>query len=117
MLEKIVQGENVYSVLTGILTMMCLHLLFQLGKFVWEMWKKKSEVTDKNIQKLVLAMDTNTKAVQDLAHDIVDVKGELSQIPKFKKDLSRLFTAIKHLAGDEWPEIRKAIMEDELPGT
>lgn len=37
----------------------------------------------------------------------------ISEVKKLRKDLRRFYTAIKLLAGEKWPEIRKELMEED----
>lgn len=106
--------QNLLSVLMGIVLMMSLNFLLNLGKVAWDFIRKKNEVSESNVKDLIKSMDSNTRAVEKLEHKMVGVERNLSELPKLKEDLRRLFSAIKVVAGEDWPDIRKEIMEDGL---
>lgn len=105
--------HGVPTLLATIAVVLCLHLLAKIGEFAWDLFKKKSELSEQSVQKLTTALEINTQAVTKLECRIQEVEAELSEIPKFKQDLRRLFSAVKSMAGDDWASIRKHIMEDE----
>lgn len=100
------------SLLAGIAVVLCLHLIFKVGEFLWNMLKKKSELSDLSVERLTNALKVNTSAVEKLEHEINRVKQDLSQIPHLKRSLNRAFSAIKMMAGEEWPKIREGIVDD-----
>lgn len=112
--ELLYSQKSVPVILASICVMITLHLLVKLGEFVWDLAKKKSELSEKSIEKLTAAMDTNTRAVETLNLRISEVEKDLGEVNKLKQDLRRFYSAIKILAGDKWAAIRKEIMEEEL---
>ena len=77
--------------LPAICVLLVLQLLFKVGEFLWEVIKKKDEVSEKSISELT------------------------ASIQKLSLDLRRVFAAVKILAGDDWKHIRKSIMDEEIP--
>lgn len=77
--------------LPAICVLLSLQILFRTAEFLWGIVKKKNEISEKSI-------------------------GELTaSIQKLSLDLRRVFAAVKIIAGDDWKEIRKAIMDEEIP--
>jgi len=76
--------------LVGVCVVLTLHLLWRVALFVYE-FKKKVDDTDKNE-----------------THELV------VEVKKMRRDLRRFYSAIRILAGDEWPKIRQEIMQDDF---
>lgn len=93
--------------LQAVCVILSLHLFAKVGEFLWDIIKKKSEISDETVKRL-------TVSVQHLDNTMKEIKKDLAEIPKFKQDLRRLFTAVKLMAGEDWKDIRKAIMEDDI---
>lgn len=94
------------TVLPALVVILALNLFTSIGKFLFEIFKKKSDLSEKNISELTAALHENSKAVEEL-------KSVVMEFPKFKKDLRRLFAVAKRMAGDEWNGILKEIVEEE----
>lgn len=91
------------GLLAGLLLVLCFHLIMKVMAFAFETFKKKSETTDK--------LGVN---VREISTRLSALERDMNEILKFKHDFRRLFTAVKVLSGDKWPEIRKAVLEDDL---
>jgi TRAP-type uncharacterized transport system substrate-binding protein len=76
-----------------------------VGFLLWSIKANKDKVSEESIRELAKSTERNTKQIEEL------VKA-LSELPKLKLDMRRAFIAIREIAGDEWPAIRKEIMED-----
>lgn len=115
MIEKLFLNTEggVPALLASIVIILALHLLTRVAEFLWGFVKKKSELSEQSINRLATSLEANTKAVEKLDLRIREAEETIAEIPKFKQDLRRLFTAVKHIAGEEWVEIRKSILEDE----
>ena len=115
MIEKLLLNPDggVATLLAGIIIILALQLIAKLGEFAWGFVKKKSELSEQSINRLSSSLEANTKAVEKLEYRIVEAEQTISEIPKLKQDLRRLFTAVKRIAGDEWTDIRKDILDDE----
>ena len=61
-------------------------------------------------------LTSNTKAVTDLTKSIEKLEKDMAEIPKLRLDLRRYYTAVKILAGDKWPDIRKELDEEFKSG-
>lgn len=99
----------------AIVIMLGLHLLAKVGEFLFELFKKKEDGSEKQISKLDLALTQNTQAVRELRIQVQLLERELMEVHKFKADSQKLFSAIKIMAGKQWPRVRKAMEEDALP--
>ncbi len=105
--------HGIPTLLASIAVILALNLFAKIGEFLWGFVKKKAEISEQSIEKLTAALQVNTQAVQNLDHLIAEGEQTISEIPKFKQGLRRLFVAVKHIAGDEWTDVRKIIMDDE----
>lgn len=94
------------TLLASLVIIMALHLFFKIGEAVWNYLKKKSELSEQSVTGL-------TAAVLKLESRLEKIEKELSVIPKLRLDLRRIFIAVKQLAGDNWEEIKKLIMEED----
>jgi hypothetical protein len=84
-----------------------------LFKFVWNLFQKKGELSEKSITDLTVALQNNTQSVKQLEHRIVEAEKMISELPKLKNDLRRLFIAMKIVSGEKWADIYKIIKEEE----
>lgn len=107
--------HGIPTLLASIAVVLALHLVFKLGEFVWKLSQKDSEKNLQSLQKLIAALESNSKEVEKLSCSMKEIEKDLAEMPKFKLDLRRVFTAVKLLSGDRWQKIRDDIMEDELP--
>jgi uncharacterized protein YlxW (UPF0749 family) len=107
--------DGIPALLASIAVVLSLHLVVTLGKFAFDVFKKKSEKSDQEITEISLALNRNTDAVRQLQVQISVLEQELKEVRKFKLDTQRLFSAVKIMAGKKWPEIRKALEAEALP--
>lgn len=115
-MEALIDSEHGVAVLlAGITVVLCLHLFLKIGEFLWEIFKKKNEGSEEHISKIDLALTQNTRAVQELRIQVQLLERELIEVHKFKSDSQKLFSAVKIMAGKQWPRVRKAMEEDALP--
>lgn len=110
--ELIDTKHGIGTLLATIALVICMQLVLKVGEFLWEIFKKKSEVTEDGIEKLTGSINQNTRAVEELKFQLTQIEKEVIGLPKMKEDLNRNFTAIKILAGERWPEIRAIILPD-----
>lgn len=87
-------------------------VLVKVGEFLWKLREKKEALSESSVGKLTEAVEQNTFATKHLDLRLSSLEKSLSELPKFKTDIRRFYIAVKALAGDKWPEIRKAIMEE-----
>jgi hypothetical protein len=83
------------------------HLLFKVVEFLWSIKEKRDQLSEATVSELV-------KTVQRLDATLHEIKGQLSDLPKFKKDMNRCWAAVKEIAGDKWPAIRRVVMDEEI---
>lgn len=114
-MEALVSGEHgVTTLLAGLVIILSLHLCLKLGEFIFELIKKKSELTEKNIDNMVNALALNIEALHKLEARMSSIETTLKDFSRFKVDVRRLFIAIKELSGENWDAIRKTIMDDDF---
>lgn len=109
--------EKFFSIeygIAGICVMLTIMVLTRVAEFAWGLREKKETLSEASIEKLASAVENNTKAIQALIQRLERVETLVSEIPKFKTDVRRFYSAIKELAGEDWPKIRDEIMKDEL---
>lgn len=112
-MEGIIDTQHGTSVLlASIVVVLCVHLIFRIGEFVFEMQKKRNEVSEDSIRNLTAALQVNTAAVEKLQGRMNEMDQKLADIPKFKQDLRRAFTALKYLAGNEWNDVRNEMFSE-----
>lgn len=102
------------SLLAGLIILLCLHLLMQVGRFLFEILKKKNESYERQIEGLLSALKSNSDTFQKFEHRIAAIERDLNEVLKFKVDFRRLFSAVKFIAGDKWPEAKKAMKDFDL---
>lgn len=95
--------------ISGLLVSVCIlltaQLLWKVGEFLWKMKEKKDQLSEESVHHLTKAVESNTKAIEELGDKV-------AKIPKYEVDLKRLFSAVKLVAGERWPKIRKEIMDE-----
>lgn len=97
--------DNIFDLkygVAGVCVLLTIMVLIQVGKFVWTVKQEKDKLSDDTVADLV-------KAVEKLEHTVSD-------LPKFRTDVRRFYTAIKVIAGDKWPQVRDEIMKDDFIG-
>lgn len=115
-MEKLVEGgHGVTALLAGLVIILCLHLIAKLAHFVWEFNQKKHDVTEGSIKNLTSVLAANTSAIIKLEERMRVIENHVQEFNKFKVDLRLLIQAIKELAGDKWPDIRRIILDDKFP--
>lgn len=114
-MEQLLAKEGV----AGLIVILCLHLLLNIGKFIYHFFDKKRADTDRatelKITKVDLTLQQLNDATRELRVQIGILERELKEVAKFKSDSQKLFSAVKIIAGKRWPEVRKAMLEDDLP--
>ncbi len=116
-MEKLVEdGHGVTVLLAGLVIILSLHLITKIGHFIWEFNQEKHQLTEKSIDNLTQMLASNTSAIHSLEEKLSKVHHEIEALNRFKIDIRLLIDAVKHLAGDKWPEIRKIIIEDKFLG-
>lgn len=111
-MEKFIESGSVAGLLAAMVVMLALQLVTKFGEIVLRSREKKDAVTESGIDKLSSAVQHNTFASEKLEQRIKALEHTFSDVTKVKVDMGRLYTAVKLLCGDEWPKIRKVIMDD-----
>lgn len=113
-MEALSQIKDLPTLIAAGVVILCLHLLLKIGELIYRQVEKKGQLSETSIKNLTEALNKNTTEMDRLNCRMEKVEQNLVDIPKIQKDLRRLFVAVKKIAGDEWPNIRKVMMEDEL---
>lgn len=111
-MEKLLESGSVGGLLAGVVVLLALQLFAKIGEVVLKSREKKDEITESGIEKLSAALQQNTFASEKLEHRMKAVEHSISDVTKMKLDMGRLYTAVKLIAGDRWPAMRKIIMDD-----
>ncbi len=113
-MEQILDVHNgVSGLLVSICVLLAVQLLLKAAEFLWGVVEKKENASEAAIKKLTDVLRENTLATQHLDKRINALEILLAELPKFKLDVKRLFSAIKMVAGDDWPSIKRGMLEDE----
>lgn len=114
-MENLVNSQHsLETILASLCVVITLHLVAKVGQLLWSIFKKKDETNDKAMIRVIETLGANTQALNHLAARTDSMEKVLKEVVKYKKDIRKLFTAIKVMAGDEWSEIRKSIIEDDF---
>ncbi len=113
MKELLDTTQGVPALLASLVVILALQLVVSVGRVIWGIIKSKNDLSEQTVKDLSITLQLNTKAVEKLETSLKEIEQEISEIPKFKKDLTRLFSAVKFISGPQWPHIRKTILEDE----
>lgn len=92
--------------IVALIAVFSLRVVMETIKFGWSLVKKKSEITDKSIDRLEHSID-------ELKAEITCLNAEIVALNKIKVDLRRNFEVLRTLAGTKWDEIMKAILDKE----
>ncbi len=112
-MEKLLDlKDGVAGLLVSICVLLSLQLVFRTGMFLWALREKKESASENAIKELTAVVRLNTVATEHLDARLGEIENTLSELPKFKLDMRRMFTAIKLIAGEKWPQIRKEIEEE-----
>jgi hypothetical protein len=110
---ELVKALNQIESNSALLIIAVVYVLFKVSSFAYGLAKENYSKADKDNAGLKLLLEKNITAVTKLETQITEVEKRLEDVKKLKKDLRRYYKAIKHLAGDSWPEISKMILEEE----
>lgn len=114
-MESLIDSQHgTPTLLATIAAVLCLHLLMKMGEFMWAFLKTKNDASEETISNLTKALKLNTLSIDKLELRLSNIDKEISALPKYKLDIRRMFAAVKTLAGDEWVDIRKQIMDEDL---
>ncbi len=121
-MESLIDSKNGVTVLlAGLIIMLALHLFLKLGEFIFKVFEKKEELKESTMVNLKVSIDhlstalaTNIQATHILEDRMRSVEGGLSEFSKVKTNVRQAFAALKFLAGEDWPKIKKEIIEDNL---
>lgn len=86
-MEAILETKSIGSLLVAIICLLAAHFIKGMVEFVWKAKQEKDSVHDTTLKELVLSVKKTNHAINNL------------------------FTAIKIVAGEKWPEI-KEVLED-----
>ncbi len=102
------------TLLAGLIVVLCFHLLIVIGKFLFELARKKNESAERQNQELAAALKSCTETMTRLDSRITAIERDLNEVLKFKIDFRKLFAAVKFIAGDKWAEAREAMKDHGL---
>lgn len=111
-MEQLLEVKSIPALMVVIVVFMALHLVKGIAEFLWKMKEKQDTASETAIKELTEGLKKNTLAMEHLDDRIEGLEEILTELPKFKLDMRRMYTAIKYISGDKWAKIRKDIMED-----
>ncbi len=101
--------------MVAIAGLLLLQLIVAIGKFLWELLKKKTDDAQQQMSRIELALQQNTQAVRDIRIQMGVLDRDLSKVHDLSKDIQNISSAVKYMAGKRWPAIRKAVADDTPP--
>lgn len=118
-MENLIDSQHGPTVLIASLILaLSLHLILKLIKFVYELFKEKAHLKEKNIDNLVMmlsgAMESLIRIESRLSSMETQVKIYASHSEKNEGTTRQIFSALKKLSGKNWPKVRQHIMDDEI---
>ena len=111
-MEQLIDAKTPTTLIVSIIILLALNLFAKLGSFVFDLLKKKADTTERAMGKMTLALQENSKALEQLKSEIASIHKELSDVGKLRLDLRRYYGALKLLAKEDWPKIRDEIMKE-----
>jgi len=102
------------NIFVGIFILLALKSVIELGKFTYNIFKTKADVSEKTVRQLSLSLDMNTKSLDKMSEKMIQFETKLAKMAKMELDLRRTFFALKEVAGDKWPDIKKKILDDQF---
>lgn len=111
-MEALLEAKSIPLLLILIVVFLCATFIKGLVEFLWKVREKKDSASESAINELTEVVKKNTLAMELLDRRLDKLEIVLSEIPKFKLDMRKYYSAIKILAGDKWPSIRKEIEEE-----
>jgi Na+/phosphate symporter len=112
-MDQLLEAKSIPALLVVMTIFMALHLIKGLAEFMWKLKRDGDSASETSIKNLTEAMSKNTTTMEHLDNRLKGIETLVTSLPKMKADLRRLFSAVKTVAGENWPEIRKEIMYDE----
>jgi hypothetical protein len=115
-LEALLDTQHGSTVLLACLVVvLCLLLLSKLGELVLKFFEKKGDKDETKITEVSIALQANSEAVRELRVQVGVLLVEITQLRERNRDIDKVFSAVKILAGKKWPSVRKAMEQDVLP--
>ena len=65
-MEEVLTNTHGMTVVVGLIVMLALNLFKEIGKFAWDLAKKRNEVTAEKIKELTDAVSELTTAIQEI---------------------------------------------------
>lgn len=91
------------TLLAGLIVILALHLIMKIIQMGLDAFNKKAETTDRL-----------SSEFKDVSARLMAIERDMNEVLKFRKDFRNMFTALKLVAGEKWPDIRAAIEEDSI---
>ena len=111
-------GEHgVYGLLAGLIVMLAINLFKEIGKFAWDLAKKRNEVTAEKIKELTDAVSELTTAIQEFKTKINYYDQKMADINvisgRLKLENKRLFFCLKDILGEKFNDLMKQAAADD----
>lgn len=113
LIRAISEGQSASTLLLTIVIILGFHLIFAVFRFLWGEYQEKDKKKSKDIKSLSETVTENTRALVKLENELNQLGESVSEMNTIKSDISRMFTILKSMAGEKWPEVRDDAVEDQ----
>lgn len=111
-MEELIDTKHGSTVLLAILVaLFAIHL-------IWKVYEEKDKKTEKSLKEYEDKLARFTNLLSSYVHTAIElndklksVDGKLAEIIEFNDKIER---AIRHLAGDDWEDLKKKIDDEDL---
>lgn len=121
-MEHLIDGQSgPTSLIAGLVIVLAIQVILKVGEFIFRLFEKKEELKEATIQNLKISIDNlctnlamNIEATHRLEERMRTVEGGVTEVANMKTNVRKAFAALKFLAGDEWPQIKKEVLEEPI---
>src|ERR1044072_2299250 len=116
-MDSVIDGQHgATTLIAGLVIVLALQVILKVGEFIFKSVEKKEDLKETTMQNLKVSIDnlctqlaTNIEATHRLEERMRAVEGGVSEVANMKTNVRKAFSALKFLAGDEWPQIKKEV--------
>lgn len=114
MWDSIDFSHGSHGLLISVAVLLFLNLFGFMAKFIFDNIRKKAEFSQKHMILLNDSLNKASASMDKLTIRIEALERDFKDIEKMKADQKRLYLIMKHIAKDDWQEIKRLFFDDEL---